>query len=253
MYPHSPLWHYFWIAPHALQAGLAVLMIRRRLWTEFPFFFSYTLVEAVGGTILFVLDHLSSVSPHQYWTAHWSFLGIGIALRFGVVYEIFKALFRSYPALAGLSRRLLRWSSALLVIVAVLIVARATPRDEAPILFWLHLVGVSVAIVQSGVLLFLFIFSSYFRISWKNYIFGVVAGFGLFSIVSLATESVPMIIGPAAGSYVLDFVGMVAYHCSVVIWLTYLLLPDSEAIPITELPDQQVEQWNQALQRLFLQ
>jgi len=43
MRAHSFLWHYLWIAPHALQFIVASVMLRRGLWREFPVFFAYTL------------------------------------------------------------------------------------------------------------------------------------------------------------------------------------------------------------------
>ena len=68
MYPHSFLWHYLWIAPHALQLIMAIIMIRRGLLREFPVFFTYTLFQAVEGGTLFTLDHIPSVTAHLYWS-----------------------------------------------------------------------------------------------------------------------------------------------------------------------------------------
>ena len=45
MYPHSFLWHYLWIAPHALQIIIAIVMLRRGLFREFPVFFTYTVFQ----------------------------------------------------------------------------------------------------------------------------------------------------------------------------------------------------------------
>src|SRR5437764_14444343 len=99
MYPHSPLWHYLWIAPHVLQVIIVFVMIRRRLIAEFPIFLSYTIAQAVTGGTLVILDQSPLISPQQYWTAHWSFLAITTTLRFAVIYEIFSHLFRPYHAL----------------------------------------------------------------------------------------------------------------------------------------------------------
>ena len=49
MYPHSFLWHYLWIAPHALQFVIAIIMVRRRKFREYPVFFAYTVFQIVEG------------------------------------------------------------------------------------------------------------------------------------------------------------------------------------------------------------
>src|ERR1700760_2624017 len=98
MHPHSFLWHYLWLAPHAFQVVIFVVMIRRRLYREFPVFFAYLLYEAIQGFVLFVLDHLSSVTASQYWTVNWIGSFGSIALRFGLIWEIFSHVFRPYPA-----------------------------------------------------------------------------------------------------------------------------------------------------------
>jgi len=56
------LFFYLWIAPHALQAVLAIVMIRRRLLRQFPAFFAYTVYEVVQFLVLFTMDQFDSVS-----------------------------------------------------------------------------------------------------------------------------------------------------------------------------------------------
>ena len=80
MYPHSFLWHYLWIAPHALQIIIAIVMIRRGLFREFPVFFTYTVFQMVEEGTLFILDHSAAVSGYQYWCAHSVGLAIDVAL-----------------------------------------------------------------------------------------------------------------------------------------------------------------------------
>ena len=46
---------------------------------------------------------------------------------------------------------------------------------------------------------------------------------------------------------------MATYHCCVLIWLVYLLVPDSNRRTVKQLPDNNLEQWNAELQRLLLQ
>ena len=251
MYPHSLIWHYLWVAPHILQVAIIVIMIRRRLVREFPVFLTYTLFQIVMGGTLFVLDHIDAVSARQYLNAEWVDTTGSIVLRFALIYEIFSRIFDPYPALVELGRLLLRWGVVVLLLVAVAVAARA-PDDATPLLSGIHVLNSAVSLMQSGLLVFLFLFSSYFGLSWRSYIYGIAAGLGIFSSVTLATAALRVASGTAAASYSLDFVTMATYHCCVLIWLVYLLAPETARRAVQHLPDNNLEQWNTEMQRLLL-
>ncbi len=251
MYPHSFWWHYLWIAPHVFQLVIAVMMIRRRLFHEFPMFLAYTIFQSVQSAILLVLDHSSAVSATLYWNTNWAGLLVTIILRFAVIQEIFTCVFRNYPALTELSRLLLRWTTGVLVLTAVAVTA-AAPKETPFLLSGVHLVNRAVGLVQSGLLVFLFLFCAYFRLSFRSYAYGIAMGLGIFASVDLATAALRVWIGAAAGSYALDFVTMATYHCCVLIWLVYLLAPETAARSVQVLPDHNLEQWNTEMQRLLL-
>ena len=253
MYPHSLLWHYLWLAPHTLQIVILVAMIRRQMLRDFPVFFTYTAFEIVQGTILFVLDHNAAVSAIQYWHTHWAGMIVSIALRSAIIYEIVVHLFRPYPAIERLGRTAFRWTAAFLVLVGAVVLARAPWDDPTRILFGIHVVSVAVSLVQCGLLLFIFVFSSYFNLSWRNYVFGIAVGMGILSLVNLAVASIEILAWKAPGSYLLDFVSMATYHCSVLIWLWYSLAREPVHYTVKDLPNSDLEKWNAELQRFLLQ
>jgi hypothetical protein len=178
---------------------------------------------------------------------------LSIALRFAIIHEIFSQVFRPYPGLGELSRRLLRWASVVLVLVAIVVAAYAPGDATHPILSGINVIARAVGLVQSGLLVFLFLFSSYFGLSWKNYVYGIAVGMGIFASVDLATSAIRLATGPGAGSYVYSLVTMATYHCCVLIWLVYMLAPESARRPVNELPSHNLEEWSTALQRLLLQ
>jgi hypothetical protein len=227
-------------------------MIRRRLFHDFPMFLAYTVFQSVQSAILLVLDHSSAVSATLYWNTAWGGLLITIILRFAVIHEIFTSVFRSYPAITELSRLLLRWTTVVLVLTAVAVTA-ATPRETPFLLTGIHLVNRAVGLVQSGFLVFLFLFCAYFRLSFRSYACGIAMGLGIFASVDLATAALRVWTGTTvAGTYTLDFVTMATYHCCVLIWLVYLLAPETAARSVQVLPDHNLEQWNTEMQRLLL-
>src|ERR1700732_5081484 len=103
MHPHSFLWRYLWIAPHALQIIIAIVMVRRGLFREYPLFFAYTVFQIMEGGTLFVLDHIDAVSGDQYWLTHRVCQMFDTALRFAIIFEIFSSVFGKNPGLKSLT------------------------------------------------------------------------------------------------------------------------------------------------------
>jgi hypothetical protein len=252
MYPHSFLWHYLWIAPHALQIIIAVVMIRRSLVREFPVFFAYTVFQILEEGTLFTLDHSAAVSPYQYWSVYWVGLSIDATLRFAIIFEVFASVFKSYPGLKRLGHILFRGGIVVLLFAAITVAAQAPDDGTFYILSRVHLLDLSVSVMQSGLWLLLIGFSFYFGLTWRSLAYGIAFGLGIFASVELATEAIRVWTGPVAG-YAFDLVSMATYHCCVVIWLVYVLAPEVASSTVKELPQSNLEQWNAALQRLLLQ
>jgi hypothetical protein len=104
--------------------------------------------------------------------------------------------------------------------------------------------------MQSGLLLLLVGFSSFFGLSWRSLTYGIAFGLGIFASVDLGAETMRVWTRPV-GAF--DLVTMATYHCCVVIWLVYLLAPQMADSSVKELPESDLEHWNAELQRLLLQ
>lgn len=252
MYPHSFLWHFLWLAPRVLQLAIAAIMIRRGLVRAYPIFFAYTVFQIVEEGTLFTLDHADAISDYQYWSVHWVGLSISCALRFGVIWEICSTVLRHYPALHRVNRLAFRWAIVFLLFLAIIVAARA-PEDGTPHIFsGIHILDLSVNVVQSGLWILLLGFSAYFGLSWRSFAYGIASGLGVFATVALATEARRIWTGAVAG-YAFDFVTMTSYTCCTVIWLAYLLAPEKAVGTLKDLPEDNLEHWNAELQRLLLQ
>jgi hypothetical protein len=252
MYPHSFLWHLLWLAPRVLQIFIAAIIIRRRLVREFPVFFVYTLFQVISEGTLFVLDHNAAVSGYQYWYVYWIGLTVSSALRFGIIWEICSNVFRKYPGLRRLNRFVFGWAIVVLLFLAIAIAAYAPEDGTFHILSRSRILDLSVNVMQSGLWLLLVGLSACFRLSWRSFAYGIAFGLGIFATVVLATQATRVWTGFVAG-YVFDFVNMAAYNCCAIIWLVYLLAPETSHRTVKELPENNLEQWNAELQRLLLQ
>jgi hypothetical protein len=244
------LFYYLWIAPHILLIAVAVLMIRRKVFKEFPAFLVYSIFEFVQFSVLFALIHLPSVSGQRYYDAYLVGVAVSAALRFGVIHEIFENVFRNYTALDQLRKVLFGWATVVLLLVAVA-TATFAPGENSRLIAAIYAIGRAVSIVQAGLIFFLFLFTRYFALTWRNYVFGIALGLGIFASVDLATSAIKTQLGPNPVADVLNMVSMATYHCSVLIWLFYLLAPEHETRRINQLPSHDLQQWNNELQRLL--
>jgi len=241
--------YYFWIAPHVLLGIVLIGLNRRRLLSQLPFFFSYSAFEIVRFAALLTINLLPSFSKGQY---HWILvlgLGASILLQFGVIYELTSDLFVS-RSLATALNPVLRWTAAALLLVGTAVSARLAVLGGDRVVNLFHLLDLSSSVILTGLLLVLFLFTRVLQISWRSPVVGVALGFGIFAAVDVATAGFHPAIGSNA-SITVDLFQMAAYHVCVLVWITYLFLPEKAPVFIGRgLQEQDIELWNQELQKM---
>jgi hypothetical protein len=239
----SGLYYVLWVAAPLLQMGVAVVLRRRKLDKEFPFFFKYLIFQAATNVVLFAL--VSHYRPYFY--AYWSFQAVTAVLEFAIIYEIFGQLFRPYPYLRDFARVLLRWVGSLLLLVAVLFALSASPQEE-PVLVAVLWAERSIRLVQCGLLFFLLWFCSYLGITRRHYLFGVALGFGTLAAADLVTIATRMVTGYIGGQ-AFNLVLMAAADWAVAIWLTYFLA--RAPLPVKHEAALSGQKWDQGVAELL--
>jgi hypothetical protein len=251
MTPHRLLFLYLWIAPHVLQVALAVMMVRRRLAKEFPAFFLYTVFEVLQFAVLFALSRIDAVSAEQFATVWLAGGALSIALRFAVVHEIFRNVFRTYPSLDEFGALLFRWATAVLMVVAVALVAYTAGDKLDRFSVAITVVDRAVSIVQCGLLVLLLLLSRFFSCTWRSYVFGIALGLGFFASVQLGISAIRAQIGVTVASDLFNYISMGLYHCCVLFWIVTLWWPARVETRVSEVPAHNLGHWNDALQRLL--
>jgi hypothetical protein len=252
---HSFLWHYLWVAPNLLLLALAVLTWRRQVHKQFPIFFFFAVVIAVEQFMVYAADVLPFVSPTAWWYVFWAGLMVEALMKFALIGELFGAVFGLYPALAKLGKSLISGVGGVLVLLA----AMAAAYNSKDNIYWIvsgaHVLEQTIYIIECGLILFLFVFASYFKLHWGHSAFGITLGLGTSACVHLATWAL-MANGGLSVYYrnLLDFANMATYHVCVLIWFYYLLVPQrsvtTSAVPAAE---HSLAVWNQELERLLHQ
>ncbi len=249
---HSLLWYYLWLAPNVLLFVLAFLIWKKRLLKTFPAFFAFALFSAVGEFALYVADVMPSVTALNFWRVDWASLLIEGLLKFLLIAEIFALVFGSYVSVARLGKFLIRGLGIALVLAGALAAGYAPQDSLFGIVSGAHLLNQTIYLIESGLLVFIFLFASYFKLRPAHLVFGITLGLAISACVHLATWAISANAGlPAPKRLLLDFVDMATYHVCVLIWFYYLLVPQKiPAKPVVPLPENNLDVWNRELERL---
>jgi hypothetical protein len=233
-----------------LQFPLAAALIGKRLWRRFPVFAVYSLWNLVAAVVLYVVPRLG-LSPYVHFYTYWAFEGVAVVLGFGVVYEVFRELLEPYAALRRIAAVAFRWVLAGLVSLAA-VVAYARPSGMRPLMAAVEIPEEAARVVEVGLLVFLFAFSRAFGLHWRQNIFGIALGLGVFTSVELAAVAMHTHIGQAAYQ-ALNLARALSFNVSLLVWLGYILAPE-RVTSTAQLPQRaQLEQWNQAMMELIHQ
>lgn len=233
-------------------------MCKRGLFRQVPAFFAFVVVSAVSELTVYAADVLPSVRALIYWRINWAGILTEGVLKIVLISEIFAHVFASYSSVARLSRFLIRGLGAALFLVAVAVAAYAPPESPYGIISGARLLEQTTYLIESGLLLFIFLLSSYFHMAWKRHDFGITLGLALSSCVHLATWTLMTNGGlPNSKRIILIFLNMAAYHAVVLMWFYYLLIPSKVESKAPELavplPENNLAVWNRELERLLQQ
>jgi hypothetical protein len=238
-----------WISPHAFLVAVAAIACKRRLYRAFPCFLVYVVYEIAQFILLFVLRSARSVTGEQYAYAYYATLLLSVALRFGVIEEVSRDLFRESQFLKVAARRALQCVTGFLLVMGILLAVYA-PGDIDVRLVAGSVVNRGAAMVQCGLLLTLLLFSRFLGLSWRRPALGIALGFGVLSSVDLATYAVRAEFSSATWVPYLNFVITIAYLVCVSIWIGYLLAPELNPAAIAVVSRDEVETWNTEFQHL---
>ena len=224
---------------------------RRGLIREFPIFSSYLAFHVIEMSTAFLILQRFGRSSWPYYYQYWSLQAVGLGLRFAVIYEIFSHVLRPYEGLRRASTLMFRWVGALLI-VAAFGVAIAGPSSQPIWAMRGSLVTQrSIDVVQCGLLVLLFLFASYFALTWRNYVFGIALGFGVIATLELLASAVAAQSSPTISGVLLNSLPRMAYDFGLVIWITYLASKEPSRQELKVLPQHDLEKWNQELLELL--
>jgi hypothetical protein len=219
-----------WWGELPLQALLLYVLIRRRSFRTFPWFFAYTVFAVVAGISRF------SVRNHHalYSTVYWGTQAVGSVLGIGVMYEVFRNVFRNFSRLW--------WFPPIFPLAVLLSLGLTISRSlsmpsglQTGGAAWIVGAELGLRLLQVAMFALLVTMVLLFGLRWRQQAFGICAGYGLHATVSLFTTARFYEFGTKF-KFLWGKVSVITYSVAVLIWLWYFVVPVKTEPPRAEQP-----------------
>ena len=214
-----------WLAPPFLQGWIAILMLRRGTHKKYRFFFSYTVFAIAAALAKFLLTEPGKNTWLSFWVA-WGCEGVYAVLGFLAIYEAFDHVFENFHHL-GWFKYLLPVTAAVMLSIAVLIPLVHAAVDTDPLLEGIFTLQIAVRCLQLGVFFLIFLLARVFDLDYRQYAFGIAAGFGIAAAGILLGTLVRTGLGL---NFLIFFryVPSMAYCMAVTVWLVSFVRVEPE-------------------------
>jgi hypothetical protein len=234
-----------WILGICLQALLALVLLAKSTWQKYPVFTGYVFFNLFAAAVTYALFSNRVLYFYGYWICE----AIGIVLGLGVVREIFTNVFSPHPALRKLATMIFRVAVVVLVVLAIGVIY-AQSGSARSIAKAILLAEEAARIVEVGLIMFLFLSSSAFGLHWRQSVFGMALGLGMFAAADLVTATLIGHVSPTVAQG-FNLAQGIAFSTSLLIWFGYLLVPERVTSNADVPKRAQLEQWNQAVMELI--
>ena len=219
-----------WVAGPALEIGLLALMVRRRLHSVFPRFFSYIVFQILKSAFLFLTYQYYE---QGYFDAYWTGNAISVILAVAVMDEILQHVFKEYGGAQNLGSVIFRWACGLLLLLAIVTAFTSEQGSADRVVAVVLTFDRSIRVMQCGLFCLLMILCRLLKNCWRQQVFGIALGFGVFASIELILVSVAMRYGGSVGATI-SLAKSAAYDAVIILWIGYLR-QQAHSIPAVEL------------------
>jgi hypothetical protein len=174
-----------------LMVLLVAVLIRRKIWRQYPFFCAYIAFSIADSVALFLVrNHYLA-----YFQVYWSDQVVYSALGMLALYDVFRHIFRPFY-------ELFRWfwiifpATILTVLTASIFLTILRPPTQAPGVLGVVLsFAVIDSYIQMGLFCMFFVLMILLGIRWRSYAFGIIEGFAASALGSLLGFGVRYVLG----------------------------------------------------------
>ncbi len=205
------------LIPPVLQTCLAGLLLVRRIYRKFPFFTVYTLFAVCAEVCKLTLILLQQQNTLKYFYLYWGLEAVYAVLGFAAIHEVFRYVFENFTSL--------RWFNLLLPAVAVVMLAISVliavlhrAVDMGPLEEGIFSLQIAVRCLQLGIFFLIFWLARFFDLDYRQYAFGIAAGFGISAAGILLGALMRTGLGLKFIIF-FQYIPPVAYCVAVTVWL----------------------------------
>ncbi|HEY6766734.1 MAG TPA: hypothetical protein VI386_18385 [Candidatus Sulfotelmatobacter sp.] len=232
-----PLW---------LLALLLWVLLRNRIYQVCPWFFAYVTFGVAAGVARFVAHTHPKLYYATYWTTEAGYDVFGIL----VMYEVLQTVAGNLTS----ARRARVIFSCILFSALALSLARthAVPAHVSGIPSYIVIGEIAVRFVQVFVFAALVTLVPVLGLRWRQYSFGIAAGFGLYATVALLITTKLSDFGTRF-KFLWGVVSLMAYSVAVLIWIWFFSVPQKvdTVVSMESAPSPgELERYKQALRRM---
>jgi hypothetical protein len=221
-----------WLVGPVLQITLLFFMMQRKWHVVFPRFFSYIIFQIVKSGILFVIYRYRQ---ENYFDAYWTGNAISVLLAVTVMDEILRNLLAEYGGIQTLTSLIFRWSCGLLLLLSIVSAFSSEQTSADRVVSAVLAFDRSVRVMQCGLFFLLMILCRFLRNCWRQHVFGIALGFGIFASIELVLVSIVMHFGDGPVAMV-SLVKSAAYNGVTALWIMYLRRQDESIVGIDAVP-----------------
>lgn len=232
-----------WMLEPLVLAMVCIIMVRKGSRANFPVFFSYCAFVALTELFLLVV----SLPGHykSYFYAYWVVNLLSSLLGLAVIREVFLSAFTAIPGLRDLGKLTFRWAAFLTLLISIVVALNASNGYIGALLGAVVNLESSVRIMQTGLLLLLFVGSEQIGLSVRSRTFGIALGMGIAASSNLLAISIYPAFS-AAHKTELNLLHSAIFVLVALLWTIYFVLPAADAKHVPLAVASPLSRWNEA-------
>jgi len=209
-----------WFAGPLLEIILLTCMIRSGSRRTFPRFFSYVFFQIVKSVVLFFAFRY--FGEDAYFEAYWTGNALSVTFAVVVMDEILRRIFDEFGSTQRLVTTIFRWSCGLLFLLAIIGTFSSGEDRAERIMAVVISFDRNLRLMEVGLFLLLMILCRLLGNFWRQPVFGIALGFGVFASVELILVSFVIWHGSNGHAATISLVKSLAYNLVTLVWIGYL-------------------------------
>lgn len=237
-------WEVLFVLTGLLAFLNTLLLFRRRLHREMPWFAVYLITVVVDQIIGWYV--FTRYAYFVFFFVGWAFQGTIFLLGTMLIIEAMRNTLSEYPLVRRWGRNVLIATGILLIVVAAWSIPygaeHATSYAKVALLAMR-----CIRLIQLGVIVVFFAFAKFLALRWQTYQVGILLGFGFYLAVSLSCSAVVAYGGNSVGfvSMVIESTG---YLLTLLMWLVFIGRHEPRGtLPMPLSSSKDLDEWSNAL------